>query len=226
MLFQLAYPQTRLHLLVGPYSTHCHGFLVSYDVNSDSRTSVSSISSWCSPCLPSTTSSNGATTTHAHSQHWTYSSSQYRRMESTWWATTTLLGPDQRLHWQCPHPIAGYGGGRDTYGWTGGNPSPWATPTCCRSATWCPTCTFEAFYQNTITAESQTESQIRSKGACQASSPTWPIPIPLLEPTVTLDFRRQTETTHLEGWREVSIFMEGDLDQDGQVRGRCSLYVE
>ena len=32
MLFQLAYPQTRLHLFVGPYSTHCHGFLVSYDV--------------------------------------------------------------------------------------------------------------------------------------------------------------------------------------------------
>ena len=144
--FQLAYPQTRLHLLLGPYSTLRHGFLVSYYVNSDSRTSVSSISSWCSPCLPSPTSSNGATTTHAHSQHWTYSSSQYRRMESTWWATTTLLGPDQRLHWQCPHPITGYCGGRDTYGWTGGNPSPWATPPCCRSVTWCPTCTLEAFY--------------------------------------------------------------------------------
>ena len=45
VLFQQAYPQTRLHLPVGPYSTHCHGFLVSYDVNSDPRTSVSSISS-------------------------------------------------------------------------------------------------------------------------------------------------------------------------------------
>ena len=36
----------------------------------------------------------------------------------------------------------------------------------------CPTCTLEAFYQNTITAEAQTESQIRSKGARQTSSPT------------------------------------------------------
>ena len=44
-LSQLAHPQTRFHLYLGPYSTLRDGFFVSYNFNPDSRTSVSSISS-------------------------------------------------------------------------------------------------------------------------------------------------------------------------------------
>ena len=45
LLSQLAHPQTRFHLYLGSYSTLRDGFLVSYNLNSDSRTSISSISS-------------------------------------------------------------------------------------------------------------------------------------------------------------------------------------
>ena len=226
MLFQLAHPQTRFHLYLGPYSTLRDGFFVSYNFNPDSRTSVSSISSWCSPCLPPTTSSNGVTSTYSYPQYWTYTSSQHRRMESTRWAATALLGPDQRLYWHCPHPFAGYSWGRGTYGWTFGNPSSWTTSPRCCPVTWSPPCTLEAFNHHTITSESQTESQSSPQSTCKTSSPTWQIQIPLLEPIVNLDLWRQTETSYFEGGREVSIFVAGDLDQDGQIGGRRSLYVE
>ena len=67
-IFQLAHPQIRSHLHCWTFPTLRDGFFISYNVHSDSRTCVSSISS-CTPCVSSTTSSNGLTTTHSHSQH-------------------------------------------------------------------------------------------------------------------------------------------------------------
>jgi len=45
LIFQLAHPQTRFHLYLGPYSTLRDGFFVSYNFNPDSGIGVSSISS-------------------------------------------------------------------------------------------------------------------------------------------------------------------------------------
>ena len=106
MTFQLVHPQIRSHLHCRTSPASRDGFFISYYVNSDSRTGFSPISSRCTPCVSSTTSSNGLTPANTHSQHWTNTSTQHRRMEPTWRTSTALLWPDQCLHWRGPRPFA------------------------------------------------------------------------------------------------------------------------
>ena len=105
------------HLHCWTFPASRDGFFISYNVNSDSRTGFSSISSRCTSCVSSTTPSNGLTATNTHSQHWTDTSTQHRCMEPTWRPPTDLFWPDQSLYWCCTPSFAWPRWWGSSYGW-------------------------------------------------------------------------------------------------------------